>query len=68
VPIRTPKDIVARLNAATVRTMSDPDMRERLLVEGADPASSTPEEFATFLRTEIEKWAKVINAANIQPE
>ena len=68
VPARTPKDIVVRLNAVAVRTMSEPEMRERLVVEGADPASSTPEQFAAFLRAEIEKWAKVIKAANIQAE
>jgi tripartite-type tricarboxylate transporter receptor subunit TctC len=68
VPVGTPKEIVARLNAETVKAMAAPDMRERLAVEGADPKSSTPEEFGAFLRAEIEKWAKVVKAANVKAE
>jgi len=43
-------------------------MRERLAVEGADPTSGTPEQFAAFLRAEIEKWGKVVKAANVRAE
>jgi tripartite-type tricarboxylate transporter receptor subunit TctC len=48
--------------------MALPEMRERLSVVGFEPVASTPEEFARQLRTEAEKWAKVIRAANIKPE
>jgi tripartite-type tricarboxylate transporter receptor subunit TctC len=68
VPAGTPKDIVARLNAETARAMRAPEMRERLEGEGADPTSSTPEQFAAFLRKEIDRWAKVVKAANISAE
>ena len=67
-PVGTPKDIIARLNAETVTAMRAAEMRERLAGEGADPASSTPEQFAAFLRGEIDQWAKVVKAANIGAE
>ena len=68
VPVRTPREIIARLNAESIRTMSAPDMRERLSVEGADPTSGTPEQFAAFLRAEIDKWAVVVKTAKVQVE
>jgi tripartite-type tricarboxylate transporter receptor subunit TctC len=68
VPAGTPKEIVTRLNAESVKAMAAPDMRERLAVEGADPTSTTPEQFTAFLRTEIDKWGKVVRAAQIKAE
>jgi len=68
VPVGTPKEIIARLNAETVKAMAAPEMRERLAAEGADPKSSTPEEFGAYLRAEIDKWAKVVKAANVKAE
>ncbi len=68
VPVRTSRELIMRLNAEAVRAMSAPDMRERLAVEGADPTSGTPEQFAAFLRAEIEKWGKVVTAANVRAE
>lgn len=68
VPVATSRDIVARLNADTAKVMGLPEIRGRLAGEGADPASSTPDEFAAFLRAEIERWAKVVKAANIRAE
>jgi tripartite-type tricarboxylate transporter receptor subunit TctC len=67
-PVDTPKDIIARLNAETVKAMRAPGMREKLAVEGADPTSSTPEQFGAFLRSEIEKWGKVVRSANVRAE
>jgi tripartite-type tricarboxylate transporter receptor subunit TctC len=43
-------------------------LRERLLGLGADPAGNTPEQYAAFIRNEIDKWAKVIKAAGIKSE
>jgi tripartite-type tricarboxylate transporter receptor subunit TctC len=68
VPVRTPRDIIVRLNAEAVKAMSASDMRERLAVEGADPTSGTPEQFAAFLRSEIDKWGSVVKAANVRAE
>ena len=61
VPAGTPADIVARLNAEIVRALNANDMRERLQKMGAEPpANNTPEHFAAFIRTEAEKYAKVV--------
>ena len=60
-----PKDVVARLNTEIVRLLKTPEVRERLLREGAEPVGSSPEEFAAYLAADQSKWAKVIKAANI---
>ena len=64
-PGATPKDIINRLNQEIARGYSAPDVRERLLREGNDVVLNTPEQFDTFFRGEMEKWAKVIKAAGI---
>lgn len=66
VPAGTPRAIVDRLNTEIVRILKSPSMLERLAQDGADPAPTTPEEFAVFIKTEIAKWAKVVQAANIR--
>ncbi len=68
VPAGTPKTIVDLLHGQIVEVMALPDMRGRLSAVGFEPVASTPEEFARQIRTEAEKWAKVIRAANIKPE
>ena len=62
-PAGTPKDIVAKLNAASVAALATPDMRERLAAQGADPVGNTPEQFAAFIKAEIEKWAKIVKTS-----
>ena len=59
-PARTPQVIVDRLNAAIVKIILTPDVKERIIGLGADPATSTPAEFSTFIAAEIKKWGKVI--------
>jgi tripartite-type tricarboxylate transporter receptor subunit TctC len=68
VPARTPKEIVARLNREIVKIVAAPDMQERLAPLGLDAVGTTPEEFATQIKIETEKWAKVIQAANLRPQ
>jgi tripartite-type tricarboxylate transporter receptor subunit TctC len=67
-PAQTPRDVVARLNAETLKALADPGVRERLTALGAVITPSSPEQFTAFLQTEIDKWAGVIKAANIQPD
>jgi tripartite-type tricarboxylate transporter receptor subunit TctC len=67
-PAATPRDIITRLHTGVVRALQNPDVRQRLLNDGAEPVGSSPEEFAAYLRSETTKWAKVIKAAGIQPE
>jgi len=68
VPAGTPKDIISLLHREIVRIIALPDMKSRLGELGYDPVASTPGEFATRIKVEIENWAKVIRAANIKAE
>jgi len=64
-PKGTPAAIVAKINAAMVRALKEPDTVDRFAKFGAQPAVQTPAEFGQFLKTETEKWARVIREANI---
>ena len=67
-PAKTPKPILDRLHTETVRALKSPDVREKLQGLGADPVGNTQEQYATFIRNEIAKWAKVIKAAGIKAD
>ncbi|HZN26341.1 MAG TPA: tripartite tricarboxylate transporter substrate binding protein [Burkholderiales bacterium] len=67
-PIKTPRPIIEKLNAEFVRAVKSPDLRDRLIAQGADPVGNTPEQYAAFVQNEITKWAKVIKAAGIKGE
>ncbi|MGH8619120.1 MAG: Bug family tripartite tricarboxylate transporter substrate binding protein [Burkholderiales bacterium] len=68
VPTGTPADIIERLNSAIVRGVASPKVMQVLTNLGTQPRTSTPEEFRAFIRTESERWAKVIKAANIKSD
>jgi len=63
-----PKDVVARLNGAIVKVLSQPDTRERFDAIGAIAVTSTPEEFTEYIRAELAKWSKVAKAAKLKVE
>lgn len=65
-PAKTGKAIVGRLNQELVRALQTPEVKERLLSMATVPVGDKPEEFARFIRSEHEKWARVIKAANIK--
>jgi tripartite-type tricarboxylate transporter receptor subunit TctC len=67
-PAGTPREVVSALNAAAVKTLAMPEIRERLLGLASPPVGDTPEQFGQFLRAEIDKWARVIRAGNIKAE
>lgn len=67
-PPRTPAPIVHRLNAEVTRILRAPEMRARLVAQGADPIASTAEEFSSFLNGENSKWARVFRESGIRPE
>jgi tripartite-type tricarboxylate transporter receptor subunit TctC len=67
-PAGTPRAIIDKLNAESVKAMSTPDMRERFSAMGGDIATGTPEQTGEFLRAENERWGKVIREANIKAE
>jgi tripartite-type tricarboxylate transporter receptor subunit TctC len=66
VPAGTPKDVVARLNAGFGKAVAVPETRSKLLDSGIGVASSTPDEFAAFIRQETAKWKKVIADADVR--
>ncbi len=68
VPAATPADIIARLNAEFVKVLAMPDVKKRLLGNGIDAMSNTPQQFATYIRVETAKWASVIKDANVKVE
>lgn len=59
-PRGTPKEIVSKLNAEIVKILNMPDVKESLAVQGAEPVSGTPEQFAAYIKEETEKWAKIV--------
>ena len=59
-PAATPRDIVQRINAEANKALHAPDMREKLLAQGAEAVGNSPEFFADYIRTETVKWAKVV--------
>ena len=67
-PAGTPRAIIDRLNADAVKVMATPETRASLGAMGGEPAGSTPEQTAEFLRAEYARWGKVIRAANIKAE
>jgi tripartite-type tricarboxylate transporter receptor subunit TctC len=67
-PAGTPKPIIKRLHAETVRIIHLPDVTAKLRGLGADPIGSSPEELSKFLKTEIARWTEVIRAAHISAD
>jgi len=65
-PAGTPRTIVEKLNADTVRALADPDVKKRFADLGVEAVSSTPEQFASFIRAEMDKYTKLIREANIK--
>lgn len=65
VPARTPAAMVQRLNSAAVQAIRTEDFRARLLTEGIFAIGSSPEEFASFLRVESERWGPLLQRMNI---
>ncbi|MGH8701282.1 MAG: tripartite tricarboxylate transporter substrate binding protein [Burkholderiales bacterium] len=67
-PARIPGPVVARLNGEFRTMLQEPDVRDVLSRQGADPLTSTPEEFARTIAVDITKWAKVVKAAGVKVE
>ena len=67
-PANTPRDMVAKANAELVKMLKSPDMKEKILSQGGIASGNSPEEFAAFIKSETEKWAKVAKAAKVRVE
>lgn len=65
-PVRTPKEVVARLNTEAAKALTGTDLKGRFANDGLEAMGGTPEEFGKFIRAEIEKYAGVVKAAGLQ--
>jgi tripartite-type tricarboxylate transporter receptor subunit TctC len=66
-PARVPPDIVNRMSRELMEVVRMPDVQAALRVQGIEPVTATAEETAARIRSEVDKWAEVIKAANIRP-
>jgi len=65
-PAKTPPEIVARMQKEIARAVQLPDVKPKLLEQGADPVGSTPEELDRVVKSELRRWAEVIREAKIK--
>ena len=66
VPAKTPPAVIDKLNKAIVKALAVPDVRARIEKIGTQVAASSPDEFGAFIKTELTKWNKVIDAMGIR--
>ena len=67
-PAHTPREIVMRINADLSKVLAQPEFAQRILIQGIEAATSTPEGLGEMIRSEEERWRKVIKSAGIAPE
>ena len=67
-PAKAPAEVVRRFSEAIAAAVHDPDTRAQFASQGVQLESSTPDEFAAYIKTETERWAKAVRAAGIEPE
>jgi tripartite-type tricarboxylate transporter receptor subunit TctC len=64
-PAGTPREIVARLNGEIAKILARPDTRERFAAQALEPGNKTPEQFGDYIKSEAERWGKLIREAGI---
>ncbi|MBL8345685.1 MAG: tripartite tricarboxylate transporter substrate binding protein [Rubrivivax sp.] len=67
-PAGTPKDVIGKLNAEVNKALASPEVREKLVAAGIEPSSGSAQQFSEFIQSEMVRWAKVAQAAGVQPE
>ena len=67
-PAGTPPDILARIHAEAIKALKSKDLMDKLATDGAEPVGTSPEEFAAFIKEELEKWTQVAKSAGIEPQ
>jgi tripartite-type tricarboxylate transporter receptor subunit TctC len=65
-PARTPAAVVAKLNGAAVAALNDPVVQQKLVQSGAVPAPTSPAEFGQLLRSELERWGRIVREKGIK--
>jgi tripartite-type tricarboxylate transporter receptor subunit TctC len=64
-PANTPRDVVLKINQAVHAALATPRTQDLLAKSGTEPVTGTPEEFGSFLKSEVVKWGKVVKAAGL---
>ena len=67
-PAGTPRDIITRLNAETVKALANPKVQAQIAASGAEAVSSTPEEFAALIKADLQRWASAVKATGLPPQ
>jgi tripartite-type tricarboxylate transporter receptor subunit TctC len=67
-PAKTPPAVIKKLNAAVNAALNDPDVRDKIVKSGAVPVGGTPEALAAFMRSEYDKWGRVVRDHGIKEQ
>jgi tripartite-type tricarboxylate transporter receptor subunit TctC len=67
-PANTPRDVINKLYSEIANILKSPETREKLAADGAEAVGSTPEQFAAFIQSEIDKWSRVVKSSGIKVE
>ncbi|MGP1609117.1 MAG: Bug family tripartite tricarboxylate transporter substrate binding protein, partial [Burkholderiales bacterium] len=67
-PAKTPNDIITKLNGQLLQIVKQPDVKERFATLGLEPKGTSPQEYAAFIKSEIDKVARITKAIGLQPE
>ena len=67
-PAATPRDLVARLSADANKVLADPEVKQKLVAQGAEPSGNTPDQFAAYIRADQAKWSRLMKQQGITPE
>ena len=68
VPAATPRNAVLKLNSGFQKALESPEIKERFALLGLEPQGGSPERFAKVLVEEVDRWSKVVKAANVRSE
>jgi len=66
VPAKTPHEIITKLNEGVVKSLADKDLRSKLIDRGAEPSTSSPDQFTAFLRRDIERWTNIVKTSGVK--
>ena len=66
-PAGTPASIVSKLHDELVSIVQLPEVREKMLIQGLEPTTNTPEEFAAMIKIEVVRWGKIVETAKVKP-